>query len=199
MRVGTLQRSLWVVITITEVLLAVSCVPPASSSRDRHLLSLMGADELSPWRCRPVGTRRVQTLWRRHEICIAEKREADRLSAISVDRNPGGHVSVVARTWSTRDRLVWQELRDSVTTVLTTELANGAPCPLRPSAADSAHAALAPNWTVDSLWCLPRYHLGVALSGPKPGAGAPSLLWSINLQVFVPPLIACGVPRGPAA
>jgi hypothetical protein len=199
MRVVALQRSLWVVVTTSGLLLTVSCVPSAPSSRDRHLLSLMGADELSAWRCRPVGTRRVQALWRRHEVCIAEKREGDRLSAISVDRDPGGHVSVVARTWGTSDSLVWRKLRDSMTTGLATELANGAPCSLRLSSADSAHAALAPNWTVDSLWRLPTYDLGVALSGPKAGAGAPSLLWSINLQVFVPPLIACGVPRGPAA
>ncbi len=184
---------------MTELLLAVSCVPSAPSSRDRHLLSLVGADELSAWRCQPVGTRRVQTLWRRNEICIAEKREADRLSAISIDRDPGGHVSVVVRTWATRDSLVWRELRDSLTAVLATALAHRTPCPLRRSSADSAHAALVPNWTVDSLWRLPTYDLGVALSGPKAGVGAQSLLWSINLQAFVPPLIACGVPRRPAA
>ena len=59
------------------------------------------------------------------------------------------------------------------------------------------HAAAAPDWTVDSLWRLPAYDLRVALSGPKTGGAA--VLWSINLEAFVPRLLACGSPPGQAA
>ena len=197
MRVGARPwRTLWIVVAMTELVLVVSCVSPPTA-RDRKLLSLVGADALSGWRCQPVGPRELRTLGRRHEVCVAEERKADRLSGISVDRDPSGHVSTVARTWGTRDSLVWQQLRDSLTAVVAAELTHGAHCAARLSAADSAHAALAPNWTVDSLWRLPAYDLRVALSGPK--AGVQSALWSINVEVFVPPLIACGVRRGPAA
>ena len=198
MRVGARPwRTLWVVVAMTELVLVASCVSSPPTSRDRKLLSLVGADAVSGWRCQPVGPRRLPTLWRRHEVCVAEERKADRLSGISVDRDPSGHVSTVLRTWGTHDSLVWQQLRDSLTAVVAVEIANAAQCATRLSTADSAHAALAPNWTVDSLWRLPAYDLRVALSGPK--AGAQSVLWSINLEAFVPPLIACGVQREPAA
>jgi hypothetical protein len=185
------------VAAMTELVLVASCVSSPPTSRDRKLLSLVGADAVSGWRCQPVGPRRLPTLWRRHEDCVAEERKADRLSGISVDRDPSGHVSTVSRTWGTHDSLVWQQLRDSLTAIVAVELAHGAHCATRLSAADSAHAALAPNWAVDSLWRLPAFDLRVALHGPK--AGIRSVLWSITLEAFVSPLIACGLRRGPAA
>jgi hypothetical protein len=144
MRVGARPwRTLWVVVAMTELVLVASCVSSPPTSRDRKLLSLVGADAVSGWRCQPVGPRRLPTLWRRHEVCVAEERKADRLLGISVDRDPSGHVSGVLRTWATHDSLVWQQLRDSLTAVIAVEIANGAHCATRLSAADSAHAALA--------------------------------------------------------